>query len=237
MKIAQSPAIDRARASVYVSIAILGFVTFVAIAVLVEARLLIGVDLAAAQAKQALVSRPLDLWSTVVGIAISGEFSVVYGAIGVVLLWRAGLGRWSLAPLAFLALVALELGLKLLVQQPAVPPEFYRGAYYPLTDVTLQGTFPSGHAIRAAFLCAFAAILLAGRGGFVGRLSPITLGLLALLMSLSRVYMGYHWLSDVIAGMILGVALALLVAPPVARRLGARQSMIEGVGRGADVRE
>ncbi|MGH2461790.1 MAG: phosphatase PAP2 family protein, partial [Chloroflexota bacterium] len=217
---------DRPDTWPYGAVAAVGLVAFVAIAALVQARLLVGVDLAAAQAKQVLISRPLDLWSAAVGIAISGEFSVVYAAIGAFLLWRAGLGRWSLAPLTFLGLVVLELGLKIVIQQPAVPAEFYRGAYYPLTDVTLQGTFPSGHAIRAAFLCAFAAVLLARRGGLVGRLSPIVLGALALLMSLSRVYMGYHWLSDVVAGMILGVALALLVAPPVARRIGARPLII-----------
>lgn len=219
MKATQTPAISRSSTWIYCSIAVVGFAAFAVIALLVQARLLIGIDLAAAQAKQILICRPLDIWSTIVGIAISGEFSVVYGAIGVVLLWRAGLGRWSLAPMAFLALVAIEVGLKLVILQPAVPPEYYRGAYYPLADISLQGTFPSGHAIRAAFLCAFAAILLARRGGFVGLLWSVALGLLALLMSLSRVYMGYHWLSDVVAGMILGVALALIVAPPVARRI------------------
>ncbi len=219
MKATRSPVTDRSSTRLVYSVAVVGFAAFVVISVLVQARFLVGADLAAAQAKQALISRPLDLWSTVVGIAISGEFSVVYGVIAVVLLWRAGLGRWSVAPMAFVVLVPVEIAMKILVPQPAVPYEFYRGAFYPLTDVTLQGTFPSGHAIRAAYLCAFAAILLAARRGFVGRLAPIILGLLAALMSLSRVYMGYHWLSDVVAGMILGAALALIVAPPVAARL------------------
>lgn len=184
--------------------------------------MLAGVDLAAAEAKQAIVSASLDRFSEVVGIAFSGELTVAYGAIGALLLWRAGLGRWSLAPLAFVALVPLELALKAVIHQPAVPPEFYRGVYYPLATVVLQGTFPSGHAMRGAFLCAFPAILLGGRRGILAWLGAFALILFALLAGLTRVYLGYHWLSDVVAGLSLGAALALLVAPPVAERLGDR---------------
>jgi membrane-associated phospholipid phosphatase len=116
--------------------------------------------------------------------------------------------------------VPLELVLKALIHQPAVPREFYRGVYYPLTTVILQGTFPSGHAMRGAFVCAFPAILLAWRRGIFAWLGSLALVLLALLAGLTRVYLGDHWLSDVVAGLLLGGALALLVAPPVAERLG-----------------
>jgi len=47
--------------------------------------------------------------------------------------------------------------------------------------------------------------------------------LLALAFGFARIYMGDHWPSDVVAGLALGASSALLVAPPVARRLnGAR---------------
>lgn len=196
-----------------------GFGIFLVITVLVQLRLLAGFDEAAALAKRALASGVLDTWSTACGIAVSGELSVVYGVIGAYFLWRAGLGRWSVAPLAFVVLVPVELAMKIFVDQPAVPSDFWRDAYYPLAALALQGTFPSGHAIRTGFLCAFLAILLAARGGIIGRIAPPGLGILAVLIGLSRVYLGDHWLSDVIAGLILGTSLALIVAPPVAERI------------------
>ncbi len=224
MKTADGPAIGPARTWVHRSViaSAAAFLAFVGVTVLVQTRLLAGVDLAVAAAKQAIVSASLDRFSGVVGIAFSGELTVAYGAIGALLLWRAGLGRWSLAPLAFVALVPLELVLKALIHQPGVPLEFYRDVYYPLATLVLQGSFPSGHAMRGAFLCTFPAILLAGRRGILGWLGALALILFALLAGLTRVYLGYHWLSDVVAGLLLGAALALLVAPPVAERLGDR---------------
>jgi undecaprenyl-diphosphatase len=38
-------------------------------------------------------------------------------------------------------------------------------------------------------------------------------------MALSRTYIGAHWVSDTIGGMILGAAVALLLWAPVATRL------------------
>jgi len=207
-----------------VATGVAGFVVFFVIAALVQARLLAGVDLAAAEAKQDLTSGLLDLWSAAVGIAVSGELSVVYAGIGVLLLWRAGVGRWSVAPMAFVALVPLEVILKSAIHQPAVPLAFYRGVYDPLLNVVLQGTFPSGHAIRAGFLCTFLAIVLSARRGIAAWLAPVGLGLLAVLMGLSRVYLGDHWLSDVVAGLILGAALALVVTPLVIERLRTERS-------------
>jgi membrane-associated phospholipid phosphatase len=224
MKIVESASPTRPlwRVDRMTALAIAGLTGFCIITILVQARLLASVDLAAAEAKQAFVSGVLDAFGAVVGIAVSGELSVVYGGIGAILLWRAGLDRWSLAPLAFVILVPLEIALKFMIHQPGVPSEFYRGVYYPLATVTLQGTFPSGHALRAGFLCAFPAILLARQRGTIGWLAPLGLGALAVLMGLSRVYLGDHWLSDVVAGLLLGMAMALLVAPPVAERLGDR---------------
>lgn len=60
------------------------------------------------------------------------------------------------------------------------------------------------------------------RGGLAARATSIVLLLLALAFGFARIYMGYHWTSDVVAGLALGGSLALLVAPPVAERLRAR---------------
>jgi len=68
------------------------------------------------------------------------------------------------------------------------------------------GSFPSGHATMAAAFCAF---LIWALWPVVGRWRwPMTAAftLLALLVGLSRLYLEVHWLSDVLAGWLLGLA-------------------------------
>jgi len=204
-------------------VAILGFAFFIVVSVLVQMRVLTGLDAALMQAKQQLTGNVLYVWSEAVAVVISAEFSVVYAVAGSFLLLRAGLGIWSFAPAAFLLTVPFEVLMKLFLYQPRVPAQFKHSAYYPLTSVDLGGSFPSGHAIRTAFFCVFLAVLLWRRGGLLARTAGVGLLLLALAFGFARIYMGDHWPSDVVAGLALGASSALLVAPPVARRLnGAR---------------
>ena len=76
---------------------------------------------------------------------------------------------------------------------------------------TSGASFPSGHSI-AASVTVFAAVIAlvpAGRRRVVWGLAA---ALFALLMGLSRAYLGAHWLSDSIAGLLLGTSCALLAA-------------------------
>jgi undecaprenyl-diphosphatase len=69
----------------------------------------------------------------------------------------------------------------------------------------LGPSFPSGHSATAAALYAGAALLLSRRHGHVVRavLTGIAVGL-AVAVASSRVLLDVHWLSDVIAGLVLG---------------------------------
>ena len=65
-------------------------------------------------------------------------------------------------------------------------------------------SFPSGHAFLAVTL--FGAIALTARRVLVRRRAlALTCALLATSVGLSRVILGVHWLSDVIAGAVLGL--------------------------------
>ncbi len=79
-------------------------------------------------------------------------------------------------------------------------PEGDWGAIYRSTD---PHSFPSGHAARAAML----AVLGIGLGPTWFGLALV---LWAPLVSLARVAMGVHYLSDVVAGVILGILAGLL---------------------------
>jgi len=81
---------------------------------------------------------------------------------------------------------------------------------------TSGASFPSGHAI-ATSVTVFAAVIAlvpAGRRRVVWGLAAAGF---AVLMGLSRAYLGAHWLSDAVAGLLLGTSCALVTAVLVDR--------------------
>lgn len=76
-----------------------------------------------------------------------------------------------------------------------------------------SGSFPSGHVANAATLAATLAIItwrwwvLAAGAAYV------------VLMALSRTYLGAHWVSDTVGGLLLGAGVAIIVWAPFAYRL------------------
>ena len=78
---------------------------------------------------------------------------------------------------------------------------------------TLGPSFPSGHASTAAsFYAALALVLARGRSARVRALLVGAAGALAVAVAASRVLLDVHWLSDVIAGVLLGWAWFALCA-------------------------
>ena len=191
---------------------------FLLLSVLVQLRLFAGIDLEVTRTIAPLGNASLDTLGHAIALAVSAEASLIYAALATFLLSRAGRGRWSLTPFAFVLLEPIELLWKAVVNQPPVPSEYYRGIAYPLATVILQGSFPSGHAMRTAYFSALAAAFLQSRGGWAARIGLASCIGVTLLAGFSRIYLGYHWFTDVVAGVILGASLAFFVAPAVVRR-------------------
>jgi membrane-associated phospholipid phosphatase len=86
----------------------------------------------------------------------------------------------------------------------------------PVLDQLVGGrgaSFPSGHATATtALLVAVAYYVTSGRTARVRALIWATALLGSLLMGVTRVYLGVHWPTDVIAGMVLGAGWAMLCA-------------------------
>ena len=76
---------------------------------------------------------------------------------------------------------------------------------------TSGASFPSGHSIAASVTVVAAVIALVppGRRRAVWGAAAVVF---SILMALSRAYLGAHWLSDAIAGVLLGTSCALLAA-------------------------
>lgn len=73
---------------------------------------------------------------------------------------------------------------------------------------TSGASFPSGHAIGAAVTAVGLVIVLLPPGHTRWRWERRA-ALYASLMALSRTYLGVHWLSDVVAGILIGSAIAI----------------------------
>jgi membrane protein DedA with SNARE-associated domain/membrane-associated phospholipid phosphatase len=94
------------------------------------------------------------------------------------------------------------------------------------------GAFPSGHATQAVAFYAMIALVFSGeRPAKTRALLWSVAGLIAVLVGASRLYLGAHWLSDVLGGYALGaawvafvVAIALITSRP-------RTPMVESLGR------
>lgn len=116
---------------------------------------------------------------------------------GLGLLWWLGTDYWKVRALILIVTILLTALVVFLVKFAVRRrrPEGEWGKFYRNTD---PHSFPSGHAVRSLMI----AVLFLGLG-------PLWLGLILLawapLVGLARVAMGVHYLSDVLAGWILGL--------------------------------
>ena len=76
---------------------------------------------------------------------------------------------------------------------------------------TSGGSFPSGHAVAASVTALAAVIALLPEGPGRYRWGAVAVAF-SLVMALSRAYLAAHWLSDAVAGVLLGTSCALVVA-------------------------
>jgi undecaprenyl-diphosphatase len=147
-----------------------------------------------------VAEKPGTLRSLAVVFAHSGD-SWFWG-LGMAVLWLAGSAFWKYWAVYQLfwisALAALVIALKFSIRRRR--PEGEWGAIYRNTD---PHSFPSGHAARA--------FLIAVIAGILGPLwLMVVLWIWAPLVSLARVAMGVHYLSDIVAGAVVGIIAALI---------------------------
>lgn len=150
----------------------------------------------------------LDVIGSVIGLF--GQAEVTVGlAFGLAVARARRLGVAGLVPLLILATIAIEAVLKMAVPHPAPPLDRARTVeLIPFVHVSFAGSFPSGHVARAAFLA-----------GIVRGVPFAVRAAAVLLMVASRLYLGEHWLSDVLGGLALGLAVSALAAWLEARML------------------
>jgi undecaprenyl-diphosphatase len=148
-----------------------------------------------------IAEKPGRLRTLAMILAHSGDSWFWLAGLGL-LLWL-GMDYWKrellILIVSILVTALVVFAVKLIVRRNRPAGEW--GKFYRLTD---PHSFPSGHAARAVML----AVVMLGLGSaWIGLL----LLAWAILVGLSRVAMGLHYFSDVVAGWVLGLTVGGLV--------------------------
>lgn len=142
------------------------------------------------------LSDEIMLW-----ITFAGEVKVMCILLGVITLWLAYKKHYYTACCWFACGIS-SMGaasiIRSIVKSPrpsglTVPPDSW--------------SFPSGHTTLSVTLFGFLAVICARHLSLKYRPAPFIIAVsLIVLMILSRLYLGAHWLTDVIGGVLLGIA-------------------------------
>ncbi len=129
--------------------------------------------------------------------------------IGAIIVWKRGKGLSITLILTFLCASLINYVLKVLISR-ARPFEVSQ-------DILNLGgesgySFPSGHSVGAGVIATFLfyALVSSKQGKGVKVAGCIAISLYPILIAFSRMVLGVHYLTDTIAGIILGVLLALV---------------------------
>lgn len=124
--------------------------------------------------------------------------AVVTATAGVLLIRRRAVNEAALLVLAAIGIEIVNGGLKLLFHRPRPELAFIHLDSY---------SFPSGHAASSVAIYGVLAFLLVRRRSWPARAGVVSAtAVLVAVVGFSRLYLGAHYLSDVLAGFSLGAA-------------------------------
>jgi undecaprenyl-diphosphatase len=126
-------------------------------------------------------------------------------------------GLWLAAGIAIAGLMAVAL--KYFVVHPGPPEAFQRPRLNAGLSVPTPYSYPSGHTLRTTILA-----------WTILRRVPWLAGLLVLAMMMALVYLGDHWMSDVLGGLCLGWVAFEIAAALTAYRKRAKPIRNNGAG-------
>ncbi len=160
---------------------------------------------------QAIAERtPTNTWVLTQFTHLGGPvgMTIIASLITVVMVWR-----WRSRTPLFLMLIAVAGSLTLTTVGKAVVGRSRPPLSEAVPPYEYAFSFPSGHALNSTVIAGMVAYLLVRRlrTRWARSLAVVVAVLWAVAMGLSRVFLGHHWLTDVIVGWSLGAGWLVVV--------------------------
>lgn len=199
----------------YIVISVILGASFIMLSYLVNRDLFRDIDYQTMVSLQNAISRKFDVPFSFFTILGSTEFTFILLAfIFMTILFKYK--HIFLGLLLYFLIFAIELSGKLLIFHPDPPEMFNRYSldiHLPIRSfIDTNFSYPSGHMTRSTFLMVIILFFLISNNS--ARYKKITATFLVIIylgiVLVSRIYLGEHWLSDVIGGLLLGTSIATL---------------------------